>query len=243
MTPDTISDSIYANWREQQIVAFTTSSQTLKHTTKSADFDCSFPQNSQNRSALEKAIHRPIYWLKQCHSNRVIIAEEHEDALRGSTKKNSVEADGLICFSQKIACAVLTADCLPIVIACDRGFAIIHAGWRGLAKGIIANSIATLQAHQATPTQAWIAPSINPKNYEVDCTVHQHFTKHADCFNPTRPGHWIANLQAIAEQQLCALGIHAVFHANEHSDVHPHLYSYRHDNHTTKRQATVAFSL
>ncbi|HVJ61217.1 MAG TPA: laccase domain-containing protein, partial [Tahibacter sp.] len=107
---------------------------------------------------------------------------------------------------------VLTADCLPLLVASDDGreVAAIHAGWRGLAAGVIE---ATLRRFEASPDRlrVWLGPAIDAASYEVGDEVRDAFVAHdpaaAQAFEPTRPGHWLCDLVALARLRLAAFGV------------------------------------
>jgi YfiH family protein len=115
-----------------------------------------------------------------------------------------------------MACAVLTADCLPILL-CDRAgarVAALHCGWRGIAKGVIAAGIAAL-AHPPDGLLAWLGPAIGAGRYEVDGAVRDAFTGSsadlAEAFSPSRPDHWHLDLYRAARLSLGTLGVRAVY--------------------------------
>lgn len=182
-----------------------------------------------------------IHWLRQVHGRRVASAEEC-----GS------EADGFYCDRPGIACGVLTADCLPVVLAGDDGreFAVCHAGWRGLAGGILEAALDRFQAPPAT-LFAWLAPAIGPDHFEVGQDVLDAFSAiglhDAPCtlFGPPfvaagRPGKYLANLYALASLALARRGVTRVYGGGECTYCSAaRFFSYRRDG-TTGRMATVA---
>lgn len=104
---------------------------------------------------------RPVAWAKQIHSAQVLEAREGRCG----------EGDALIGGEAGIALSVITADCVPVLIAAGDALAAIHAGWRGLEAGVIESAIDRLRSHPATPPPsawtAWIGPSIGACCYEV----------------------------------------------------------------------------
>lgn len=165
----------------------------------------------RNRASLVDAAQLPSepIWLTQVHGTRVIDAF---DAGPGE------EADGCVTGTPGVVCAVLTADCLPIFI-CDRRstrIGILHAGWRGLAAGIVEEGLRKIQVPSAN-LLAWLGPSIGPSAYEVGDEVRQAFVVRdrdlAESFTPVpnRKGHWLADLYDIARRRLRAQGVHAVY--------------------------------
>ncbi len=146
------------------------------------------------------------HWLKQVHGTSVInLKDWHPD----------VAADGAWTETPGQVVAVKTADCLPILLACDTSpiVAAIHAGWRGLAAGIIEAGVAALPVGAHT-LQAWIGPSISQAAYEVDGRVYRAFADAdsalAAYFEVSRPGHWWADLAGMAVYQLHQAGIDRV---------------------------------
>jgi YfiH family protein len=165
----------------------------------------------RNRALLHEVLGLPSepIWLTQMHGTRVIDAF---DAGPGE------EADGCITGTAGVVCAALTADCLPIFL-CDRRstrIGILHAGWRGLAAGIVEEGLRKIQLPTAN-LLAWLGPAIGPSAYEVGDEVRQAFVSHdrdlAQSFTPVpnRPGHWLADLYDLARRRLRAQGVHAVY--------------------------------
>ncbi|MGE0876747.1 MAG: peptidoglycan editing factor PgeF [Burkholderiales bacterium] len=145
-------------------------------------------------------------WLTQVHGTAVVEAD------RASGRP---EADASWTRSAGVVCAIRVADCMPVLLAHDDGsvVAAAHAGWRGLCAGVIE---ATLAAMRVAPTRtiAWLGPAIGPKAYEVGDEVRGAFVARdaaaASAFTPTRPGHWLLDLYAVARQRLAASGVERV---------------------------------
>ena len=159
----------------------------------------------RNRLLITSALDldRPPVWLQQVHGARCLQLPSANDDLR---------ADAAWTNQAGVCCAVLTADCLPVLITDVDGtlVAAIHAGWRGLATGVIGACIAQLPV----PTQdllAWLGPAIGAANYEVDTSIIEAFTDRqpeaASCFEASRENHWQADLTRLARQQLKRLGV------------------------------------
>jgi len=160
---------------------------------------------SHNRRLLRGFLDLPAepLWLTQVHGCSVLEAE---------ACPAGGEADAVIAHTQGQVCAVLTADCLPLLL-CDRvgtQVAAIHAGWRGLAAGVIE---ATLKRFSAPGEEivAWLGPAIGPQVFEVGAEVRDVFIKHdpyaADAFVANRPGHWLADIYLLAKQRLAVCGV------------------------------------
>ena len=161
-----------------------------------------------NRATLRKTLGLPAEptWLQQVHGTRVIAADQHAGAMEP-------EADAAIARTPGVVLAILSADCLPVLFASDDGavIAAAHAGWRGLAGGVLE---ATVQRMAVEPARviAWLGPAAGPRAYEVGDEVRAAFMAStsgaAAAFAATRPGHWVCDLYALARLRLSALGVH-----------------------------------
>jgi YfiH family protein len=165
-------------------------------------------------------------WLRQVHGTVCV------DAARAAP---GTEADAAVARGPGAVCAVLTADCLPVLLCDDAGttVAAAHAGWRGLAAGVIESSVRAM----GLPGErlcAWLGPAIGPQNFEVGDEVRTIFMAHdpaaAQAFAPTAPGKWLCDIYRLARQRLAALGVHRVAGA-EFCTVRQRdrFYSYRRD--------------
>ena len=177
---------------------------------------------AHNRGVLQAAIDaRPVF-LQQVHGSAV--------AWLGADTRDGDRADACIATRPGLACTIMVADCLPVLFTDKAGKAVAaaHAGWRGLAGGVLENacralwdSIGVPQAGAAVETLAWLGPCIGPKAFEVGDEVRQAFVlRHpqaATMFKPHAQGKWLADLQGLARLRLSALGIAGV-HGNDGSD-------------------------
>jgi YfiH family protein len=192
---------------------------------------------AENRKRLREALALPgePLWLHQVHGTRIVNAREAGVA---------AQADGSWTDEVGVVCAVLTADCLPILL-CDqqgRTVAAVHAGWRGLAAGVIP---AAVEAMAVGPAEllAWVGPGISAPAYEVDEQVYEGLG--ADdaaaqrCFTRGRAGHWQCDLFAVAALHLQRAGVDAVFGGGFCTFDDPRFYSYRRDGQNTGRMATL----
>ena len=197
-----------------------------------------------NRARLADALPDggALSWLSQVHGTRVVEA---------ATGGRSLDADAQWSRQPQVACAVLTADCLPVLLCSASGevVAAAHAGWRGLQAGVLE---ATVRAMGAPPAQllAWLGPAIGPTAFEVGAEVREAFLAVADpagrsaveaCFAPRadRPGHWFADLYTLARTRLQDAGVTRIFGGGwcTHTDSE-RFYSYRRDG-ETGRMATL----
>ena len=162
-----------------------------------------------NRQRLREALRLPDEpcWLNQVHGSRVIEAGK---------SAAPPEADACIARSTGQVCVVMTADCLPVLFCNREGdrVAAAHAGWRGLAGGVLESTVNSLGL-PGSQLMAWLGPAIGPDAFEVGDEVRIAFTARdaaaAQAFRPShRAGHWLADLYLLARQDLARLGVHAV---------------------------------
>lgn len=162
----------------------------------------------RNRALLREVLKLPAepLWLKQVHGTNVVNA---------ASARRGVTADGAWTDKPGIVLAVLTADCLPVFL-CDRAgskIALLHAGWRGLASGVIEAGVRQLGV-SGTEVLAWLGPAIGPDSYEVGDEVQAAFigcdAAAAAAFRPSGAGRWRADLYELARQRLRALGVGAI---------------------------------
>ena len=155
-------------------------------------------------------------------------------------------ADASVTSTSDVVLAILTADCLPVVFANDAGTEIgaAHAGWRGLANGVLENTVATMHspAHELI---AWLGPAAGPQAYEIGQEVFDTFVgadaEAASAFAATRPGHWRVDLYALARLRLAKLGITRVHGGDLCTISDPQrFYSHRRDA-RTGRMATLVW--
>lgn len=149
-------------------------------------------------------------WLKQIHSNNIVSAQP---------ENLYCEADASFTNVPNQVCAVLTADCLPLLICDKQGkeVAAVHAGWRGLANGIIEKTIQTFNA-QPHELLVWLGPAIGPNKFEIRKDVYDIFTQANPltntCFTPLNSEQWLANIYQLATLQLQGLGISQIYGGN-----------------------------
>lgn len=142
-------------------------------------------------------------WLRQVHGTRVVSEPPAGEA---------VEADAAVTRQPGVVCAVLTADCLPVILSSADGaeLAVAHAGWRGLAAGILEATVGTLSADPADLV-AWLGPAISQPAFEVGDEVRRAFVASdraaEKCFVANERGRWQADLYALARLRLGKLGV------------------------------------
>ena len=164
---------------------------------------------ARNRALLREALELPLepLWLKQVHGTNVVAA---------AAAHIGVTADGAWTDRPGVVCAVLTADCLPVFLCDRRGtkVALLHAGWRGLAAGVIEAGVRAL-ATPGAELLAWLGPAIGPDSYEVGDDVRRVFLDDdpgaAEGFRPASAGRWHADLHALARRRLRQQGVCAVY--------------------------------
>lgn len=170
-----------------------------------------------NRKVMREALSvRPVF-LEQVHGTQVVALD--------AAAADGTRADG--CFTAKsgIACTIMVADCLPLLFTDTQGRAVAaaHAGWRGLAGGVIESawrSFSKLAQAQGDDTLVWLGPCIGPDAFEVGSDVKAAFEAQdrrcAALFKPHAPGKWMADLQGLARMRLQQLGITRI-HGNDGS--------------------------
>lgn len=164
---------------------------------------------SENRHRLEKLAQLPQQpvWLEQVHGTHVLH-------LMGSEIENR-QADAVYTNQVGQVCAIMTADCLPVLFCSRDGkeVAAAHAGWRGLCNGVLENTLAAFNA-QPRDIMAWMGPAIGPEKFEVGVEVKQAFTGQsadlADAFTPHNDK-FLANIYLLARKKLQAAGISAIY--------------------------------
>ena len=193
----------------------------------------------ENRRRLEALLPSPPVWLRQVHGIRVADA----DAVRAGG--GQPEADAAVARRPETVCAVLVADCMPVLLADEarQAVAVAHAGWRGLCGGVLE---ATIDAMGVDPRRlyAWLGPAIGPRVYEVGDEVRAAFIARdpaaADAFRAARPGHWLLDLYAVARQRLAARGVTRVHGGGLCTYSDPRrFFSYRRDGQTGRMAALI----
>jgi len=164
---------------------------------------------AENRRRLCRSAGLPSgpVWLNQVHGTDVRVL----DAVSAARP----DADAAVAFRPGVVCAVLTADCLPVLLCDDSGsvVAAAHAGWRGLAAGVIEATVARME-RPAERLLAWLGPSIGRDHFEVGDEVRSAFcdrsSEAAKAFRSGAGGRWLADLPLLARQRLQALGVRRI---------------------------------
>ena len=198
---------------------------------------------SANRESLARqlSLPGPVQWLSQVHGAEVVRAGRDE---------RCPVADASWSREPGVVCAVLTADCLPVLFCSRAGDAVAaaHAGWRGLLAGVLDNTVAAMGV---APGQllAWLGPAIGPGAFEVGAEVRSAYLAGAKdpagtaaCFvsNSGRPRHFFADLYSLARLRLQAVGVAAVYGGDfcTYSDA-SRFYSYRRDGETGRMASII----
>ncbi len=160
-----------------------------------------------NRALLRRRLPGEPLWLEQVHGTVAVNAAQAPESRRG---------DAAWAREAGVVCAVMTADCLPVLL-CDRQGSVVaaaHAGWRGLLAGVLENTVAALQVDPAS-VLAWLGPAIGPQCFEVggevraafvslDSDASQAFAAHGD------DGKYLCDIYLLASQRLRQLGVTAI---------------------------------
>jgi len=162
-----------------------------------------------NRSLLRAVLPAEPAWLAQVHGTAVVDAAGLSDV---------PEADASFAAAKGVVCAIMTADCLPVLF-CDRPGHVVaaaHAGWRGLSAGILEKTVSRMRAADAGEIMAWLGPAIGPGHFEVGEDVRQAFVAHdasaSDAFTPiaAQAGKYLADITALARARLRSAGVHCI---------------------------------
>ena len=169
-------------------------------------------------------------WLRQVHGTRVVRLDQGV---------SNPEADAAVTATKNRVCAVRAADCMPVLLA-DESATVVgaaHAGWRGLCAGVIEATLKELQL-PGDRVMAWLGPAIGPKVYEVGDEVRDAF-KEKNAFLPTRPGHWLLDLYAVARQRLRTCGVERIYGGGYCTYSDPRFHSYRRDRTSGRMVACI----
>lgn len=195
----------------------------------------------QNRQQLRDLLRLPAepVWLSQVHSAQVVDAA----SVRGAPP----QADASYTIHETIVCAVLTADCLPVLF-CDKSatqIAAAHAGWRGLAAGVLENTLASFNC-RPNEVLAWMGPAIGPGAFEVGEEVVSAFVdvdaQASLAFTRRDASHWLADIYLLATQHLQRAGVTHIYGGGYCTFSEPErFYSYRRDQQTGRMASLIWF--
>ena len=197
-------------------------------------------QNRSRLCQLHKLPREPL-WLEQVHGTQVVNADRVIAADPGLPPPRG---DAAVSSRPGAVLAVLVADCLPVLFAARDGsaVAVAHAGWRGLAAGVLEATAVALAGRG--PLQAWLGPAISRPHFEVGPEVRNAFLAHdsaaAAAFTANARGRWQCDLQALARMRLQALGVDSVSCDAGCAYAEPQrFYSYRRDGITGRMAALI----
>jgi YfiH family protein len=202
-----------------------------------------------NRRVLARALAlaEPPLFLRQVHGVAVYRAGQAAAGLAATEQaptEQAPEADAATTSVRGRTLAILTADCLPVLLCSEDGqsVAAAHAGWRGLAAGVLEASVAQMPSPPRR-LMAWLGPCIGQSSYEVGAEVRAAFLAHdaaaAAAFAPTRPDHWLCDLATLARQRLRAAGVTSIHGGGFDTFTDARFYSYRRDGARSGRFASL----
>jgi YfiH family protein len=172
-----------------------------------------------NRQAVREYLPSEPIWLKQTHSIQVSTPDS-----RSRFSSKPIEADAAVTNVPDEVLAIMTADCLPVLLSNNDGTIIgaAHAGWRGLCDGVLENTVAEMlklsKQSSAKDFIAWMGPAIGPESFEVgedvvgrfqECGLHD--MKHCFLPIPNKPGKYLADIYQLARDRLKSVGISSIF--------------------------------
>jgi polyphenol oxidase len=248
------SDLIFPDWPQPANVKafFTTRAGGVSANTDLADFASLNLGRSagdaaeaidENRRRVSALLPCPPKWLNQVHGNRVVIADEVINLLE------DVRADAIATSTPNLPCVIMVADCLPVLFCDDAGqhIAAAHAGWRGLAAGVLENTVTAMQVPPAS-IMAWLGPAIGPTAFEVGDDVRAAFVSSdpvaASCFAPcgnNHPNKFMADIYSLAQLRLARAGVTRVFGGGfcTVNDA-PRFFSYRREGKIGRKSGRMA---
>ncbi len=198
---------------------------------------------TQNRAIVQAVMPQAPRWLSQVHGARVVTADDIP-----GTQEQPTAADASVAHQRGTVCAVMIADCLPVLFTNRAGtrVAAAHAGWRGLSGGVIDNTVQTLRNAGDDPADllAYIGPGIGPTAFEVGADVYEAFIARdagaAAAFKAHAPEKWLADLFTLSRRALARAGVKQVFGGGDctYTD-RQRFFSYRRDRETGRMAAFI----
>ena len=194
-----------------------------------------------NRQLLQNQLHCPETprWLQQVHGTTVLAASDWQP-------NNNNQADAIWTDQEQTICSILTADCLPVLF-CDKNASCVaaaHAGWRGLAAGVLEATLHSLPV-PAHEVMVWLGPAIGAQAFEVGAEVREAFmatdSDSQQAFRATdKPQHWLADLPLLARLRLAACGVTDISGGNFCTYREPQrFFSYRRDGKTGRMASLI----
>lgn len=193
---------------------------------------------AHNRSIVAKHANLPLAYMQQIHSSKVILATE-------ALLNQKMQADAMVDSSASVACAVMTADCLPVLF-CNKAGTVVaaaHAGWRGLAAGILEKTIMAMNVPEEE-IMAYMGPAIGPDAFEVGQDVWDAFClqdrQQELAFTNIGEGQYLADIYALARRMMRNVGITHIY-GGEFCTVleREHFFSYRRDGQTGRMVSAI----
>jgi polyphenol oxidase len=188
------------------------------------------------RAALRDHLPADPLWLTQVHGSRCVAAE---------TAHPGVEADAAWTGLPGCVCAVLTADCLPVMLCDDAGtkVAAAHAGWRGLVGGVVESTVTAMDVAPQS-LLAWLGPAIGPAAFEVGDDVREAFMATdagaSAAFLAKQNGKWLCDIYALARRRLASLGVTRIYGGNRCTFTETgQFYSYRRERQTGRMASLI----
>ena len=223
-----------ANWQAPQNVRVLTTTRLLGNSTAPyASFNLGLHVGDdrqvvlQNRALLATSAELPSEpkWLQQTHSTQIANIDSIDQQVEG-------DCDGAYTDAKGVVCAVMTADCLPLMLCDERGeqIAAVHVGWRGLADGVIEAALAYFSCAPKS-VLAWTGPCIGPSAFEIGADVKSSLGGSSAAYKPSKnQDKWLANLPLLVEERLINLGVTQISHSGRctFNEV-DRFYSYRRD--------------
>lgn len=210
----------------------------------------------QNRLLLEKHFSKKIVFMNQTHSDKVVLVDENdackseEMLLEQVPLSLGVEADGIVSSDKSIALAVLTADCLPLLMTTGDGCVVsaVHCGWKGVYSNIIKNAVELIRKLNQSEISAYLGPCIGPESFEVGPELLEKFKcilpGAEQAFTPKDNGKYLCSLPLLTRMQLERLGVTRITESCVDTFKNPELlYSYRKAKRTGRMASVICSSL
>ncbi|MBD3671054.1 MAG: peptidoglycan editing factor PgeF [Gammaproteobacteria bacterium] len=195
---------------------------------------------NENRRHLRECLKLPAepFWLSQVHGTQIVDVDQAEAGVKADASYSQVAGR---------PCVVMTADCLPLLLCNANGsqVAAVHAGWKGLAAGIIESAVRQFDSGGGD-IMAWLGPAIGPQQFEVGDEVRDIFCRDdkaaTEAFTSHGDGKWLADIYQLARLRLARVGVDQVFGGGlcTYTD-DQRFYSYRRDKETGRMASLIWF--